>query len=96
MKDSPDALAALWGAGDPVLIAQRENAVYRVTRSGACFALRLHRPGYQSHAAILSELLWTDRLAEAGFPCPRPIPTLDGRDLGGAGRGQGGFLGVMV
>ena len=69
------------GATAPVLIAQRENAVYRVTRHGTAFALRLHRPGYQSHTAIVSELRWTERLAEAGFPCPRPIPTLDGRDL---------------
>ena len=78
MKNLND-IAAKWGAGGPVeLIAERENAVYRIMRDGAPAALRLHRAGYQSEASILSELSWTARLADAGFACPKPIPSQNG------------------
>ncbi len=71
-----------WGglAKPPRLIRDRENAVCEVhLRNGARAALRLHRPGYQSPEAIASEVLWTERLAEKGFPCPMPLRTQDGR-----------------
>jgi Ser/Thr protein kinase RdoA (MazF antagonist) len=73
-------LARLWGAtGAPRLIKDRENTVYEIALpDGARAALRLHRPGYQSMAAIRSELWWMDRLAEAEVPVPRPVPTRDG------------------
>ena len=72
-------IAASWGSdGNPKLIAERENAVYRIQISGAPAALRLHRAGYQNHSTILSELRWTTRLADMGFSCPRPIPQLNG------------------
>lgn len=78
-----DALR-LWGGGTaPRLIANRENAVFHTVLSdGTPAALRLHRAGYQTDAAIESELIWTDALAAAGFPCPRPIRTADGALLG--------------
>jgi Ser/Thr protein kinase RdoA (MazF antagonist) len=74
-------LARLWGAtGAPRLIKDRENAVYEIALpDGERAALRLHRPSYQSAAAIRSELWWMARLAEAGIPVPPPVPTLDGR-----------------
>ncbi|MEO0485456.1 MAG: phosphotransferase [Pseudomonadota bacterium] len=70
------AIAAQWGTVDhaPKLIAERENVVYEATIDGQRLALRLHRAGYQSRAAIESELTWTARLAEVGFPCARPTP----------------------
>ena len=72
-------IAASWGSdGNPKLIAERENAVYRIQISGAPAALRLHRAGYQNHSTMLSELRWTTRLADMGFSCPRPIPQLNG------------------
>ena len=73
-------LARLWGAtGAPRLIKDRENIVYEIALPGGDrAALRLHRPGYQSMAAIRSELWWMARLAEAGVPVPRPVPTHDG------------------
>ncbi|SFR33546.1 phosphotransferase enzyme family protein [Litoreibacter janthinus] len=70
--------AAAWGGtdGTPRLINNRENAVFEVRFSnGMCAALRLHRMGYQSTASIKSELLWTEKLHEAGFACPNPIRT---------------------
>ena len=72
-------IAASWGSdGNPKLIAERENSVYRIEISGEPAALRLHRAGYQNYSTILSELRWTTRLADAGFSCPKPIPQLNG------------------
>ena len=49
---------ALWGfdVAETVLIAQRENSVFRVSTGSATYAMRLHCPGYQSAAEILSEV----------------------------------------
>ena len=58
------------------LIKFRENAVYKLTSSeGENFALRIHRPGYHDHAALLSELQWIDALADAGIETPKVIKT---------------------
>lgn len=73
-------IARLWGdvAAAPELIAARENTVYSATIEGERRALRVHRAGYQSRMAIESELRWMARLADVGFPCPRPVPSSDG------------------
>lgn len=61
------------------LIKARENIVFEVRfRDGTRGALRLHRPGYQSPAAITAELDWTNALAEAGLRVPRPLATQNG------------------
>jgi Ser/Thr protein kinase RdoA (MazF antagonist) len=75
-----EEIARLWGAaGAPRLIKDRENAVYEIALPGGeRAALRLHRQGYQSVGAIRSELWWMARLAEAGVPVPRPVPTREG------------------
>ncbi|KKM07958.1 hypothetical protein LCGC14_1728740, partial [marine sediment metagenome] len=81
---------ALWGdtKGPPRLVANRENAVFELRLAdGRHTALRLHRAGYQTDAAIRSELLWTQALADQGFPCPRPVTDLDGQLLGRAASG---------
>ncbi len=70
-----------WGgfATPPRLIRNRENVVFEVSfRSGTRAALRLHRQGYQSRDAIEAELIWTEALANSGFPCPTPFLTEDG------------------
>lgn len=70
-----------WGGlkAAPRLINERENAVYQaVLQNGTRVALRLHREGYQSQDAIRSELIWTNALADQGFPCPRPVLTENG------------------
>ncbi|WP_298904827.1 phosphotransferase [uncultured Aliiroseovarius sp.] len=67
-----------WGAQHVRMIKDRENAVHEVRISGKPAALRLHRPGYQSEAAIRSELDWMAALAAKGMRVPSPIPTKDG------------------
>ncbi|MCK0141022.1 phosphotransferase [Aliiroseovarius sp. F20344] len=67
-----------WGAQHVRMIKDRENAVHEVRVAGKPAALRLHRPGYQSEAAIRSELDWMGALAEKGMRVPAPIPTTDG------------------
>ncbi len=86
-----DEAALAWGGvqAPPRLINERENAVYEARlKSGAHVALRLHRAGYQSQEAIRSELIWTQALAEKGFPCPRPVPALDGTLVQSLASGQ--------
>ncbi len=76
------ALAA-WGKEEAAvsLIAQRENIVYCAAHQGTKFALRLHRPGYQSEKMILSELAWMTHLRASGLTVPAPVPTRHGAFL---------------
>ncbi len=67
------------GYGEPELFKHRENAVFSVTRAdGARFALRLHRAGYHSDAALRSELYWMRELGRAGIAVPSVVPAADG------------------
>lgn len=72
--------AALWDIpADAVsLVARRENTVYRAHKDGADYALRLHRPGYRTHAELLSELQWMEVLAQNGLAVPLPAPSTNG------------------
>ncbi|WP_170516650.1 phosphotransferase enzyme family protein [Ruegeria atlantica] len=63
------------------LVAARENHVYRVQTGGQSFALRLHRQGLHSDAALRSELLWIAELGTKGVSVPTPVPATDGRYL---------------
>lgn len=86
MKSDPSAAMAaeackFWGATarPPRLIKARENIVYQIwLADGQPAALRLHRPGYQSTAAICAELDWTAELARLGQPVPAPVAGRDG------------------
>ncbi|MEM7171552.1 MAG: phosphotransferase enzyme family protein [Pseudomonadota bacterium] len=63
------------------MINLSENATYKVTRPGASdqWALRVHRAGYHSDAAIASELAWVQALRQDGAAVtPVPIPGKDG------------------
>jgi Ser/Thr protein kinase RdoA (MazF antagonist) len=55
------------------LVAARENTVFEMAGGFGRAALRLHRAGYQSAAAIRSELWWCAALADAGVAVPRPL-----------------------
>jgi Ser/Thr protein kinase RdoA (MazF antagonist) len=56
---------------EPTLIKYRENAIFKVEREdGAVFALRIHRYGYHSDAALTSELAWMSALASSGVAMP--------------------------
>jgi Ser/Thr protein kinase RdoA (MazF antagonist) len=77
------ALASLraWGLerADIRVIKYRENAVYKVVAAdGNRYALRMHRCGYHSDAALRSELQWMAALAASGIEVPTVIPTLTG------------------
>lgn len=73
--------AAHWGGRLTRLLRDRENVVYEMALPSGRAALRLHRVGYQSTAAIASELWWCDALARAGLPVPEAIPSLGGEVL---------------
>ncbi|HGG04524.1 MAG TPA: homoserine kinase [Aliiroseovarius sp.] len=79
MKDANlKAALTAFAAHAPRFITESENAVYEVQTANGKAALRLHRPGYQSEAAIRSELWWVQALANAGVSVPKPIPARDG------------------
>ena len=84
--------AAHWGGagpGAPRLIANRENAVFEVELPVAArAALRLHRVGYQSDAAIGSELWLVSELALCGVPVPLPLPMQAGGLVADLGLGR--------
>ncbi|MEX2495142.1 MAG: phosphotransferase [Woeseia sp.] len=75
-----DALP-LWNIESALLdlLKYRENAVFKVTTGDHKFALRVHRPGYHSNAALSSELQWMEALSEAGIDVPRIVPTASGQ-----------------
>lgn len=56
-----------------------ENTTFRVDAvDGRGYLLRVCRDGYQTEAALRSELMWLDALADAGLVVPRPVRGLDG------------------
>lgn len=66
--------AAHWGGRPVRLIRNRENAVFEIALPEGPAALRLHRMGYQSDAAIWSELWWCAALAARGVAVPSAMP----------------------
>lgn len=81
--------AAHWGGASHLrLINDRENAVYEAQFPFGRAALRLHRVGYQTEAAIRSELWWCAAMAEAGAPVPRALAAQDGDMLKAVSSGR--------
>jgi len=61
------------------LLKHRENAVFKITdQNSNSYALRIHRAGYHSDEALLSELQYIEHLSKTGFNCPAPIKTNSG------------------
>lgn len=59
-----------------------ENTIYAVRApDGRRYALRVHRPGYQTPDAIRSELAWMDSLRAAGVATPPALAGIDGDPL---------------
>tara|TARA_B110000090_G_scaffold111938_1_gene125090 strand:- start:149 stop:1156 length:1008 start_codon:yes stop_codon:yes gene_type:complete len=71
---------SLWNmSGKLRLIKHRENAVFSLeTKDGERYALRVHRAGYHSNKALMSELQWINALKEYGLGVPKVIPTCTG------------------
>lgn len=64
------------------LIKFRENAVFEVAlNEDSRAALRIHRQGYHTKAALISEFNWTKVLAASGLQVPEGIPTLTGLEI---------------
>lgn len=76
------AALARWGVSGgraPEVVKCRENAVFRVTApDGRRAALRIHRHGYHTDAALRSELAWMEALRGAGVAVPAVVPTSSG------------------
>jgi Ser/Thr protein kinase RdoA (MazF antagonist) len=74
-----------------------ENLTYQVTASdGRCFALRMHRPGYQTPAAIRSELTWMEALRASGLTTPVAVSATDGEQLTHIPDEHGDLLAVVL
>jgi Ser/Thr protein kinase RdoA (MazF antagonist) len=63
------------------LVSISENITFRITEadSGAIYALRLHRPGYNSLQELISERRWTAALAASGIRVQQGVTALDGK-----------------
>jgi Ser/Thr protein kinase RdoA (MazF antagonist) len=61
-------------------ICHSENVTFRIIPrdSQTHYALRLHRPGYNSLAELNSERQWTRALKEAGLAVPESLTTVNG------------------
>ncbi|HEY2481724.1 MAG TPA: phosphotransferase [Caulobacteraceae bacterium] len=71
-------------------VARSENITFHVeTAGGEGYALRLHRPGYNTLPELISERVWTRALAAAGFAVPVGLKTLDGADYAPVTLGDG-------
>lgn len=78
-----EAAGAHWEGGfaDLTLVKYRENAVFSARRAnGQRVAVRIHRYGYHSDAALTSELHWMRELAASGaVDVPPVVAAADGR-----------------
>lgn len=84
LQDLARGALTLWdlgGAPQVRLLNLSENATFAVegAEGGRRYALRIHRDGYHSRAAIRSELAWTTALRRDGVVItPNPIPGRNG------------------
>jgi len=88
-----------WALNAPAsakLLSRSENDVFTVTHGGGRAILRLCRPGYQSRAAVRSELGWVSAIArDTDVPVAQPIATKDGALLAELRVGDDARIGVL-
>ncbi len=61
------------------LIKHRENAVYKLlTQDDELYAVRVHRSGYHSDAALSSEFVWMEALEGSGMHVPQVLRCANG------------------
>lgn len=80
MTEAEEA-ARHWNARVVRHLMLRENEVHEIAGDFGRAALRLHRPNYQTKAAILSELWWCKCLAQKGLSVPSPIVSVDHAEI---------------
>ena len=82
LETMADQALAHWGlqGAELWLLKYRENCVFGVRdrATGRQYAMRIHRPGYHSEAALRSELNWMEALHADGIQTPEVIHTLQG------------------
>jgi len=78
------------------LIRYGENRTYRIGRGEDALALRVARPGYQSRAAIESEIAWMSALREDGIDTARAVVGRDGEVVQEVRRADGGLQLVVA
>ena len=80
IEETAQKLLGRWGmvGARLTLIAERENIVFRADHHTGQYALRVHRPGYQSTRMISSELAWMTHLLSMGLCVPEPVLSRDG------------------
>lgn len=79
LAESAIARYALPGAPRLSFLRHGENATFAVDAGGERFALRLHRPGYQTAESVASELAWTESLQAVGIHTPPAVVGVDGQ-----------------
>lgn len=72
------------------LVSLSENLTFRVETSSPeeIYALRLHRPGYNTHAELVSERIWTRALRKAGIRTPEDMTAGNGDSFVAVGSGE--------
>lgn len=66
------------GAGPLQFVRHGENTIFRIDAADGSYALRVHRPGYQTLETLRSEMAWTDSLTSTGIRTAPPVPGRDG------------------
>ena len=59
-------------------VREGENVTYRVDHAGRAYALRIHRPGYQTAASVRSEMAWMEALRAEGVATPDVVRSVSG------------------
>lgn len=81
------------------LASHSENVVFKLTTvAGESYALRIHRPGYNSPAELNSELLWTEELRKSKINVPAHLLTRNGQGYAAValeGTNQLHYVGVL-
>src|SRR6476659_7210189 len=79
-SSSADAALARYGlaGAQTTFVREGENVTYRVDHGDHAYALRIHRPGYQTAASVRSELAWTQALRSAGVTTPDVVRGVSG------------------
>jgi len=91
LRQGAESLVGEWGLPSETevkLLTISENATFLAENpeTGDRVILRVHRPGYHTHAEIESELAWIADLRGKGVvDTPAPLPTLGGSYLAGFG-----------
>ena len=75
---TPRSRASASTGAATTFVREGENVTYRVDHGGRAYALRIHRPGYQTAASVRSEIAWMEALQAAGVATPDVVRGVSG------------------